>query len=164
MMRNMTNAKPRRSALVKPPSRKRRGQTVEAGRLVAALAAPALKRHGHVDHELRKRWRAMVGEKLARFTAPERLKPARGGRGATLVLTVESGAGPLVEHQLPFLLEVINQYYGYRAVERIELANGEVVRRSPPARPPIAAAAESTPQQALSRLARAIISDTKSTD
>ena len=45
----------------------------------------------------------------------------REGMGATLTLLVASAHAPMVQMQLPRIIEKVNAIYGYRAISRISL-------------------------------------------
>ncbi len=71
------------------------------------------------------RWTAIVGEALARHTAPDKLTPARGtGYGATLRVRAESSVALELQHREPQILERINGHFGYRAVSRLTIVQG----------------------------------------
>ena len=64
-----------------------------------------------------RRWR--------RAACPRGWRAAPGGRGGTLHVRVGSGALALeLQHLEPVVIERINTYFGYRAVERLKLVHG----------------------------------------
>ena len=77
------------------------------------------------QRELMTRWPAIVGEALARHTAPDKLTPARAsGQGATLRVRAESSVALQLQHSEPQVLERINSHFGYRAVNRLTIVQG----------------------------------------
>lgn len=76
-------------------------------------------------------WPAIVGDRLAARAVPDALAFPKGRRAGG-VLTLRAGAADALElqHEAPRLLERINGYYGYRAIERIKL-----IQAPPPSRP-----------------------------
>jgi hypothetical protein len=92
---------------------------------VASIAAPLLGRRGLADGRVVAEWASIVGEPLAVRSLPEKLVRAPEGRGGTLHVRVGSGALALeLQHLEPVVLERINTYFGYRAVERLKLVQG----------------------------------------
>lgn len=90
---------------------------------VVAVARPLLRGRRFPLLELRGGWRAVVGDRLAAVTAPERLAmPAFKGDGGTLTLKVAGGAAALqVQHQTPLVIERCNTFLGWPAVARLKL-------------------------------------------
>jgi hypothetical protein len=66
-------------------------------------------------------WPEVVGEDLARMTRPVKIGYGREGFGATLTLLVASAHAPMVQMQLPRMVERVNAVYGYAAISRISL-------------------------------------------
>jgi len=101
------------------------------GSYVPALTRKAFEKFGFSTATLIMEWTGIVGGEIARSTAPERLKWPRGagcddetetGRGgATLVLRVDPARALDVEYRARQIIERINAYFGYRAVEALRL-------------------------------------------
>jgi hypothetical protein len=100
---------------------------------VAAVARPLLRGRRFPLIELQAGWHAVVGERLAAVTEPDRLiMPAHKAEGGTLTLKVAGGAAALqVQHQAPVVIERCNTYLGWPAVARLKLAQGPL--SAPPA-------------------------------
>lgn len=82
-------------------------------------------------------WPGIVGEVIGSRTLPLKLTgggslPEGGRRPQTLVLKVENAWALEVNHQTPTLVERVNSYFGWRAIDRISLLQGYV----PPTRRP----------------------------
>ena len=118
--------------------------TTRNGRGPRALAAtvdrltrPVFRRRGFAEGAVLTDWPAIVGEHLAKRTAPEKVVPG-GPRGeGTLHLRIEDGSLALeLQHLEPILLERINGYFGYRAVSRLRIVQGPLPppRQTPPRR------------------------------
>jgi hypothetical protein len=70
-------------------------------------------------------WASIVGEEIAANTLPlEVLLSKRRRLGGTLHLKVTSGYALVISHCEPQLLERVNAYLGYGAVERLRLMHG----------------------------------------
>lgn len=105
-----------------------------AGSFVPSLTRKAFEKHGFSAASLLTDWARIVGSTVASYTHPERLKWPRGveansetdagseGRpGATLVLRVDPARALDVEYRGRQILERINAYFGYRAVEEMRI-------------------------------------------
>ncbi len=99
--------------------------------LLPNVLKPALAEHGVATSQLITRWPDIAGEELSAFTRPLRLNWPRVPEGApktgaTLVLLVEPAFALDVQHAVPLILERINALYGWRAVEKLALRQGQV--------------------------------------
>lgn len=94
-------------------------------RVASILVAPQVKNaaegRGFAVSRLLTNWPEIAGTDLARITRPVQIKHSRGFLGATLTLLTDGPSAPLVEMQLPQLLERVNACYGYNAVQKITL-------------------------------------------
>lgn len=107
--------------------RHRRGP-ISAARFVARIVDPALRRQGFAESEVVTRWAEIVGKELARIATPEKLAFRRGSpAGATLHVRAAGPAALELQHMAPTVIERINTYYGYRAVERLHIVQGPPV-------------------------------------
>lgn len=107
-----------------PPAPRRMGRPFRhvAKTLRKRLGAAAAKR-GFAEPEVLTRWDEVIGPHLARFCRPVKVSYGRSqGLGATLYVEALGGRAPEIEHQAPQILERINQFYGYRAVSRLRIA------------------------------------------
>ena len=132
-----------------PPSAGRQWGMRALAASVARVAKPALRRRGLAAGRVVADWPEIVGAELAAQCLPERLvsggpKPAGAGWGGTKrggVLHIRV-AGPLateLQHLEPLVVEKINTYFGYRAVERLHLIQGPMPNRPKPSAPARAA-------------------------
>lgn len=91
------------------------------------VAEPALRRRGFSAVEIMTRWGDIVGPAMAAESMPEQLTFPRGARTGGTLNVVASGAVSLeIQHMEPMILERINTYFGYGAVARIALIQGQV--------------------------------------
>lgn len=97
------------------------------------LTAPLFRRRGFADGTVVAEWVAIVGERLAAHTVPERIVfPPRKRSEGTLKLRVAScGLALELQHFQPQLIERINGYFGFPAISRIQLLHGPVPPRRP---------------------------------
>ncbi len=107
----------------------------------------ALGRRGFAEADLLGAWAGIVGQEVAAHCLPRKLdRPRRGKEGSgTLTLRVDTGFALEIQHMEPQLLERINGYFGFRAVERLRLlqAPGPPPAPEPPPEAPIPPEAES---------------------
>ena len=103
------------------------------GSFVPTLTRKAFEKFGFSTAALITDWAAIAGAETAGYTMPERLKWPRGAesddgddmtgarRGATLVLRVDPARALDVEYRSRQVVERINAYFGYRAVEALRI-------------------------------------------
>lgn len=105
--------------------------------LMPRIGEAAFRRFGFVQSSIVARWAEIAGDRYAAISAPESIRfPAGKKAEGTLVLTVASGFAPMVQHVLPEIIERVNRFFGYPAVARVTIRQGEVTRREPERRPP----------------------------
>ena len=106
------------------------------GQSVERIATPAMRRRGFAGAAIATHWPEIVGRPLSDHSQPFRIVFPRGERrGGTLHLTVSGAFAPEVAHLSPQIIERINGYFGYGAVDRLELHHGRVARKTPTAAP-----------------------------
>jgi hypothetical protein len=117
-----------------------RGPAARAvGSFVPKLTRKAFEKYGFSAATLLTDWATIVGQDLASYTSPDKLKWPRGaeayrevaegaeGRpGATLILRVDGPRALEVEHRRRQLLERINAYFGYRAVADLRIIQAPI--------------------------------------
>jgi hypothetical protein len=103
-----------------------------AGELVGDIGGQSFRRFGFVQGSIVSRWAEIVGERYARVSSPESIKfPAGKKAGGALTLLVDGAHAPLIQHLTPMILDRVNRFFGYAAVNRIVFRQGK-----PPAAPP----------------------------
>lgn len=112
------------------------------GSFVPTLTKKAFEKFGFSTATLITDWARIVGTELAAYTMPERLKWPRGSesaaadederRGATLILRVDPARALDVEYRARQIMDRINGYFGYRAVEVIRLVQAPLEVRPAP--------------------------------
>lgn len=102
--------------------------------LLPAVLKPALEEHGLATSQLITHWAEIAGDELAAVTRPLKLNWPRMTEeaarlqktGANLVLLCESAFALDVQHAIPLILERVNALYGWRAVIKVSLKQGQV--------------------------------------
>ncbi len=118
----------------------RSGRTRVAGDLVGEVGGMAFKRFGFVQSAIVSRWTEIVGERYAKVSSPESIRfPSGRKSGGVLTLLVEGAHSPLLQHLSPLIIERVNRFFGYEAVNRVVFRQGRPPARKPqPARPQLA--------------------------
>jgi hypothetical protein len=115
------------------PDKNRRGAMRPIAVELPKLVGKPLGRRGFGEGGLIAEWPAVVGEEIARQSAPLKLSFPRGERrGGTLTLRVIGAFATELQHLAPQLIERINNYLGYAAVTRLKLEQGRLPRRRKP--------------------------------
>ena len=112
--------------------------------MLPEIGGAAFRRFGFVQSSIVSRWREIVGERYAAVSAPEsiRFPPGRRSSGV-LNLVVEGAHATMMQHVAPTIVERINRFFGYAAVERVSFRQGIVqiekakARIAPPSLRPI---------------------------
>src|SRR6476646_8921286 len=99
-----------------------------------ALTSAAFARYGFAYADLITQWPVIVGETLAQWSEPERIRWPRssGGerkQGGTLVIRVVPGRGLDLQHQTPEIIDRINSFYGYCAIASVRIMQGTISGR-----------------------------------
>ena len=143
MIRAMTKLR-RSGGKTNETARSRRMRAVSD--LLPEVGGAAFRRFGFVQSSIVSRWREIVGPRYAAVSAPESIRFAPGRKsGGTLTLVVEGAHAPTMQHVAPTIIERVNRFFGYPAVERIAFRQGIVQaervrpRKEPTELPPIPA-------------------------
>src|SRR3954462_12232695 len=112
-------------------------RTRAAGDLVGDVGGQSFRRFGFVQHSIVSRWGDIVGQRYAKVSSPESIKfPAGKKAGGVLTLLVDGAHAPLIQHLTPMIVERVNRFFGYAAINRIVFRQGRRAAAAPrPARP-----------------------------
>lgn len=97
-----------------------------AGRALNPLLKQLDQRFGSGPGALQARWREIVGDAIARRTAPNKLTRPRAGGPQTLELKVDGASAAIVQHQVPEILARVNLFLGAGAVGKVRIVQGPV--------------------------------------
>ena len=113
--------------------------------LINRCLGEVFAKQGFASADIVTHWPDIVGPEIAAHAEPMKLKWPRGGDEeagpATLVLRVEGPAAVEIQHLAAVILERVNRFFGWRAVDRIALRQAPLTRRAR-ARPSSAPTAE----------------------
>ena len=130
----------------RPYQRPRGGGAKPIGELMPEIGRTAFRRFGFVQSSVVTRWPEIVGAQHARVCAPESIRFPPGERAqGILQLVVMPAHAPLIQQVIPEIIERVNRFFGYSAVARVKLRQGEVKppagnspAKAPPSLKPIA--------------------------
>jgi len=118
----------------KPEESERSCRPRAAGELLGDIGGQSFRRFGFVQSAIVSRWGEIVGERYAKASCPESIKfPAGKKAGGVLTLLVEGAHAPLIQHLTPMIVERVNRFFGYAAINRIVFKQGKIP--APAARP-----------------------------
>ena len=97
-----------------------------AGELVGDVGGQSFRRFGFVQSSIVSRWPEIVGERYARASCPESIRfPAGRKSSGVLTLMVDGAHAPLIQHLAPMIIERVNRFFGYAAINRIVFRQGK---------------------------------------
>ncbi|MDB5706945.1 MAG: hypothetical protein JWN66_4061 [Sphingomonas bacterium] len=120
----------------------RGGRARAVSELLPDIGRAAFRKFGFVQSEIVTRWPEIVGARYAGVSAPESIKFPQGERtDGTLNLIVRGAHAPMMQHIAPEIIERVNRFFGYGAVARVNIRQGDVapprVRAAPPSLKPV---------------------------
>ena len=115
----------------------RGGRARSAGDIVGKVGGVAFKRFGFIQGAVVSRWTEIVGERYAKVSSPESIRfPAGRKTAGVLTLLVEGAHAPLMQHLTPLIIERVNRFFGYQAVDRLVFRQGRPAARPSPVKRP----------------------------
>lgn len=112
--------------------RPRGGQARAISELMPQIGRTAFRRFGFVQSSVVTRWPEIVGARHARVCTPEAIRFPPGEKvDGILQLVVVPAHAPIIQHVVPEIIERVNRFFGYKAVAKVKLRQGEV--KPPPA-------------------------------
>ncbi len=115
------------AAKARPYERPRGGPAKPVAELVPQIGRAAFRRFGFIQASVVTRWHEIVGERHARVCMPEAIRfPPGEKNGGILQLVVVPAHAPLIQHVIPEIIERVNRFFGYKAVTKVKIRQGEV--------------------------------------
>ncbi|MCA1749448.1 MAG: DUF721 domain-containing protein [Parasphingopyxis sp.] len=97
------------------------------GDLLPDIGRASFRRFGFVQSSVVSRWPEIVGERYAEVSAPEAIRFPHGRRSnGVLQLTVSGAHATMMQHVEPAIIDRVNRFFGYPAVARIAIRQGQV--------------------------------------
>ena len=110
----------------------RSGRARAAGELIGNIGGQSFRRFGFVQSSIVSRWPEIVGERYAKVSSPESIRfPAGKKAGGVLTLLVQGAHAPLIQHLTPMIVERVNRFFGYAAIDRIVFRQGKLAAAAP---------------------------------
>lgn len=107
----------------------RRGHASACGDLLGDIGGTTLKRFGFVQANVVGRWKEIVGDRYGQVSVPESIRfPAGKKSGGTLTLLVEGAHAPLIQHLGPMIIDRVNRFFGYEAINKVAFRQGKVLK------------------------------------
>jgi hypothetical protein len=136
---NTAGKKPRRF------ERPRGGAPRAIAELMPEIGRTAFRRFGFIQSSVVTRWPEIVGPRHAKVCAPEAIRFPPGEKtDGILQLVVVPAHAPIIQHVIPEIIERVNRFFGYKAVAKVKLRQGDVKpsganeqRTAPPSLKPI---------------------------
>jgi hypothetical protein len=124
------------------PDAPRENRSRAVAELLPAIGGAAFRRFGFVQSSIVSRWPEIVGAKLAGASIPESIRfPVGKKQDGVLTLTVRGAHAPMMQHIAPEIIERVNRFFGYAAIVKIAIRQGEVAapvpRKAPPSLRPV---------------------------
>ena len=113
----MTKQPPRSTTM---PSRRKRGFERASSLLQTRIRNTSATR-GFAESRLLTHWAEIVGDETASMAVPVKISYGRGGFGATLTVLTTGAQAPMLQAELPKIVERVNVCYGYAAISRIHI-------------------------------------------
>lgn len=130
---------PRKPEQKSTPKHRSRGFERTSG-LLQGQIRHASETRGFAESRLLTHWAEIVGESVSDMAVPVKVSYAQGGFGATLTLLTTGSFAPMLQAELPRIMEKVNACYGFAAISRIRItqtaptgfAEGQVAFRPAP--------------------------------
>jgi hypothetical protein len=105
--------------------------------LLPDVGRAAFRRFGFVQSAVVSRWPEIVGERYAAASRPESIRfPMGSKQDGVLTLAVRGAFAPMMQHVAPEITERVNRFFGYPAVAKLVIRQGEVAAPAPRTPPP----------------------------
>ena len=88
---------------------------------ISKISKPFFNRQGFVKSYIIDNWKEIVGEEYYKNSIPEKLRIQKGG--GVLTIATDGATSTEMEYIKTDIIHKINDYYGYRAVNRIRFRN-----------------------------------------
>ncbi len=118
-----------KSGMHRSEPRPRGGRARRMGEMLPEIGGVAFRRFGFVQSSIITRWSEIVGERYARASSPESIRFPQGKREqGTLSVIVTGAHAPMMQHASPAIIERVNRFFGYEAVIKLAIRQGEIIK------------------------------------
>ena len=98
--------------------------------IIHPITNKAFKKKGFLQGEIISKWSQIVGESLAKKTQPKRIRFASQSSSALttkLIIQVDIGCAPIIQHQQKEILDKLNTYFGYLAIGKLQIIQAPIM-------------------------------------
>ena len=113
----------------------RNSRFTKASGMLDRQIAHVVNKRGFSQARLVTHWHDIVGTEIATQAQPVAVKYAHNKIGATLSLLVNGANAPQIQMQTPQIIERVNAFYGFNAIQTIKLTQTSSARLTLPAAP-----------------------------
>ncbi|WP_319516069.1 DciA family protein [uncultured Cohaesibacter sp.] len=122
----------------------RKKGAVQLRDVIGSTLTPLCRKQGFASSDILRFWGEIVGPQFAECTEPERIRwprrdEAQGFKPGTLVLHCEGAQSVFLQHEQATIIQRVNAYFGYPAIDRIQIlqrpVNAKTPKRPDPLRP-----------------------------
>lgn len=159
----LTGKNPLSPGRLPPDSRRMKGSYARAaGSFVPKLTSKVFEKYGFHSAEIMTDWARIAGADVAQWSEPERIRwpratsaapdgEAERPKGAILVLRVKPARALEIEYKSGEIIDRINRYFGYRAIDALKILQAPLTRPAAPSEPParVSAPAHAAPPPVL---------------
>lgn len=128
------------AAMAESGSKAGRRGAVSIAELVGKTLDPITAKRGFAASQLTANWDAIVGQRYADCSLPEKIVWPRGaaneGKSGMLVVRIDGPRALLFQHELPQVIERVNATLGHGTIDRVRVVQGPVPTTAQPAQGP----------------------------
>ena len=110
----------------------RKNQFSQTGSLIAKHIRKAAQKRGFTSLRIVTHWAEIIGDDMAQMTEPQRIRHgqsgAQSGIDSTLIIACNSAYAPIIQMEIPKLIERINHALGYNAIQHIKLKHSHRIK------------------------------------
>lgn len=116
-MARRSNPKPEKH----PPAQRLAKGFVQTGGLLGSRIRQAGEKRGFAETRVLTQWAEVAGPAVASVAQPVKVSYGAHGLGATLTLLTTGANAPMLQMQVPAIIERVNACYGYKAIRKIQI-------------------------------------------
>ncbi|MCV6600701.1 MAG: DciA family protein [Cohaesibacter sp.] len=125
-------------------ARKSRKGSRRLGELIGQSLTPLCRKQGFASADIVQFWAEIVGPQFANCTEPDKIRWPRRGQGdgfhpGTLVVHCEGAQSLFFHHESVNIIQRVNAYFGYPAIDKIQILQRPVRPRRAIQPPPLRA-------------------------
>jgi hypothetical protein len=125
-------------------ARKLRKGSRRLGELIGQSLTPLCRKQGFASADIVQFWAEIVGPQFAHCTEPDKIRWPRRGEGdgfnpGTLVVHCEGAQSVFFQHERESVIQRVNAYFGYPAIDKIQILQRPVRPRRAVQPPPLRA-------------------------